>query len=198
MGIHDVLPTLLIQYLNVLLVHLWKDPRPVFTKSGDEYCNQVICSSEWQRRYTVRIILKGWGGLWCTRGWMYGDKYMARIQKYWLPNYRQTSNIRHNLLRNNITYRRCSNYIFILVLTPGFNGLGRSVWLPGTLLSSNWITQWQPWRHPYISSIIVASEYRPTMPSSVLNLHVCGLRSSVINIIHANRYICYLEWFCSF
>ena len=50
--------------------------------------------------------------------------------------YRQTSNIRRTLLRNkivddsdlvgaSIACRRYSNYIFILDLTPGFNGLGK-------------------------------------------------------------------------
>ena len=50
-------------------------------------------------------------------------------------NYRQTSNIGRTLLDNttcwsirsswSIAYRRCSNYIFILYLTPGFNRLGK-------------------------------------------------------------------------
>ena len=44
-------------------------------------------------------------------------------------NYRKTSNIRHTLLGNKIVdlsyvgCRRCSNYIFIVYLTHGFNGL---------------------------------------------------------------------------
>ena len=46
----------------------------------------------------------------------------------------QTSNIRHTLVGNiivdnrrswSIACRRCSNYIFIINLTPGFNGLGK-------------------------------------------------------------------------
>ena len=53
----------------------------------------------------------------------------------WLiGGYRQLSNIRHvsrqlncwTLRRSwSIACRRCSNYIFILELTPGFNGLGK-------------------------------------------------------------------------
>ena len=44
--------------------------------------------------------------------------------------YSQTSNIRFSLIGNKIidhffAYRRCSNYIFIIDLTPGFNGLGK-------------------------------------------------------------------------
>ena len=42
--------------------------------------------------------------------------------------YRQVSNIRRTLVGNKIvdhSDRRCSNYIFILNLTPGFNGLGK-------------------------------------------------------------------------
>ena len=50
--------------------------------------------------------------------------------------YRQTSNIRHTLAGNkivdhsdvvgkSIAFRRCSNYISILDLTPGFIGLGK-------------------------------------------------------------------------
>ena len=47
--------------------------------------------------------------------------------------YRQVSNIRRNLVGNkivdrcswSIACRRCSNYIFILDLTPSFNGLGK-------------------------------------------------------------------------
>ena len=49
--------------------------------------------------------------------------------------YRQVSNIRRNFSRQlncwslrcswSIACRRCSNYIFILNLTPGFNGLGK-------------------------------------------------------------------------
>ena len=47
-----------------------------------------------------------------------------------LSYYRQVSNMRGTLLGNKIgdhsdvTCRRCSNYIFILDLTPGFTGLG--------------------------------------------------------------------------
>ena len=47
--------------------------------------------------------------------------------------YRQTSNISHTLVSTcwllrcscSIAFRRCSNYSFILDLTPGFNGLGK-------------------------------------------------------------------------
>ena len=42
--------------------------------------------------------------------------------------YRQTSNIIRTLVGNKIVDhadRRCYNYIFILDLTPGFNGLGK-------------------------------------------------------------------------
>ena len=41
----------------------------------------------------------------------------------------QMSNIKCTLVGNKIfdhSYRRCSNYIFILDLAPGFNGLGKS------------------------------------------------------------------------
>ena len=50
-------------------------------------------------------------------------------------HYRQVSNLSRNLVSNKIVdhfwcswgtaCRRCSNYIFILDLTPGFIGLGR-------------------------------------------------------------------------
>ena len=49
-------------------------------------------------------------------------------------NNRQTSNISGTLVANKIldlsnvvsaSCRRCSNYIFILDLTPGFSGLGK-------------------------------------------------------------------------
>ena len=51
-----------------------------------------------------------------------------------IMGYRQTSYIRGTLIGNKIVghpdiaerrYRRCSNYIFILDLAPGFNGLGK-------------------------------------------------------------------------
>ena len=54
---------------------------------------------------------------------------------YTIFMYHQTSNISHTLVANkfadhsdvvgSIACRRCSNYIFILDLAPGFNGLGR-------------------------------------------------------------------------
>ena len=46
-------------------------------------------------------------------------------------SYRKTSNIRRALVCNkrvdhsDVVCRRCSNYIFILDLTPGFDGLGK-------------------------------------------------------------------------
>ena len=40
-------------------------------------------------------------------------------------DYRQVSNIKSTLVGNKIVDRRCSNYIFILHLTPGFIGLGK-------------------------------------------------------------------------
>ena len=54
-----------------------------------------------------------------------------RLLYMYIP--RQTSNIRRTSVRNKIVdhshviaCRRCSNYIFILHLVPGFNGLGRN------------------------------------------------------------------------
>ena len=56
--------------------------------------------------------------------------------RIFLYDYRQVSNIRHTLVGNkivdhsdvvgaSIACRRCSNYIFILDLTPGFIGLDK-------------------------------------------------------------------------
>ena len=38
----------------------------------------------------------------------------------------QTSNISHTLVGNKLAFQRCSNNIFILDLTAGFNGLGKN------------------------------------------------------------------------
>ena len=60
--------------------------------------------------------------------------YRGLITNRWDSKYRQVSNIRHFSRWLNcwslrcswsIDCRRCSNYIFILNLTPGFNGLGK-------------------------------------------------------------------------
>ena len=48
--------------------------------------------------------------------------------------YRKVSNIRRTYVGNKIvdySCRRCSNYIFILNLTPGFNGLGKENYKTG-------------------------------------------------------------------
>ena len=59
---------------------------------------------------------------------LHAESFRAR------KKYRQVSNIRHALIDNKIVdhpdvvgiaCRRCSNYIFILNLTPGFIGLGK-------------------------------------------------------------------------
>ena len=48
-----------------------------------------------------------------------------------IMKYHQASNISDILVANKmvgdseVTCRRCSNYIFIIDLTPGFNGLGK-------------------------------------------------------------------------
>ena len=52
--------------------------------------------------------------------------WAAHYSRY---EYRQTSNINRTLVDNKIVdhsdaCRRCSNYILVLGLTPGFNGLG--------------------------------------------------------------------------
>ena len=60
---------------------------------------------------------------------------VERTLKKSIYKYRQVSNIRHTLIGNkicrslssswSIACQRCSNYIFILNLTPGFIGLGK-------------------------------------------------------------------------
>ena len=51
--------------------------------------------------------------------------YSHMTQQKYTSQYRKTSNISRTLIGNKIVdnYRRCSNYIFILNFTPGFNGL---------------------------------------------------------------------------
>ena len=51
-----------------------------------------------------------------------------QIGMIWIKEYRIVFNIRRTLVGKKIvdhSDRRCSNYIFILNLTPGFNGLGK-------------------------------------------------------------------------
>ena len=78
-----------------------------------------------------------------TQHWKYIYMYYNSKKEIWnnpcwvlqIRKYRRVSNIRRNFSRQlncwslrcswSIACRRCSNYIFILNLTPGFNGLGK-------------------------------------------------------------------------
>ena len=62
--------------------------------------------------------------------WSNGTQYCLADIKDNGRKYRQTSNINHALVANKIVDHSdvvgaCSNYIFILNLTPYFNGLGK-------------------------------------------------------------------------
>ena len=79
-------------------------------------------------------ILKRSPEKWCS--WSQFFAFQAkRVKIRQNKIYRQTSNISRPLVGNkvvehfrcswSIAWRHCSNYIFILDLTPGFNGLGK-------------------------------------------------------------------------
>ena len=58
------------------------------------------------------------------------SSFLADQIIYDIHHYRQASNISRTLVGNELvdhsgTCRRCSNYIFILDFTTGFNGLGK-------------------------------------------------------------------------
>ena len=71
-----------------------------------------------------------------------------------MKRYCKTSNIRHILVGNTFidhslvvgaAPRRCSNYIFILDITPGFNGLGKENYCKTSNIHHTFSKQWIYW-----------------------------------------------------
>ena len=125
--------------------------------------------------------------------------HFSRLRCYM---YRKTSNIRHTLVGNkiwrsfrcswSIACRRCSNYIFILDLTSGFNGFGKDsrktvresfkcwdlVRLDGSLNPSSWKTR------THLSYIvnIIAADVLATQGARASAAMILTYRSSLWNI----------------
>ena len=153
-----------------VLVRITKWPRKWFSRKQGKWGDDSNCE-----RLTSFISaisgLRIWRIYWYFLPWSCVYKLMDVLASYPIGKcsviyivYRQTSNISCTLVGNenvghsHIACWRCSKYIFILDLTPGFNGLGKDnfktrgetfkFWDLVRLISADW-------RYTYISYIYI-------------------------------------------